>query len=194
MEQKVIKYETWQKLYGFKEPEEKLRIYYTPEAYAKSIKLVNSHPLEIGWNMVVKPYKDGYKVYDIFVYPQKVSPAYVSVDLGNYGLWKSSLKDDTEANLNGQAHSHVNMSTYPSFVDNGQQQGEIKTKKHGFYLFQIWNKRGEINSFFYDIDNGLFYDNDNITITVEHVDDFIENSYNMLSTERNYNFEAGEDF
>ena len=111
----------WQIKYGFASPENKIKIYYDPIVFAETVQLVKAHKVEIGWNMVILPYKDGYKVYDILVYPQKVSAAYISVDLANYGMWKAMLDTKTEAAINGHGHSHVNMSTYESIVDINQQ-------------------------------------------------------------------------
>lgn len=193
---KAIELDNWQEKYGFTHPENALKIYYTPVAFAKTIGLVTAHPVEVGWNMVVKPYKDGYRVEDIVVYPQKVSAAYVSVDIPRYGLWKASLDDDTEANLFGNGHSHVNMSTFASIVDINQQHDEILTKKSGFFFFQIWNKRNEVNSFFYDIDNKVYYTANDIDIVIEGAEYFIEDSFRVVHGERKWtnNFEVGEGF
>ena len=191
----IVELKDWQTRYGFASPEGKVKIYYAAKAFAKTVELVKAHPVEVGWNMVIAPYKDGYKVYDILVYPQKVSAAYISVDVANWGLWKATLDDEVEAMLNGHGHSHVNMSTFASVVDENQQHDEILTKKNGFYFFQIWNKRNEINSFFYDIDNKLFYTKENIEMIVEEVGSFVDNSFNMVSSERRpERHEVGEDF
>lgn len=192
---KATELKDWQTRYGFASPEKKLKIYYDPTVFAQTIQLVKAHPVEIGWNLVVLPYKDGYKVWDILIYPQKVSAAYISVDVPRWGMWKASLDDKTEAALNGHGHSHVNMSPFASIVDENQQHDEILTKRKGFYLFQIWNKRNEINSFFYDVDNKIYYTKDNIEMIVEDVDDFVSKSFDMVSGERIIQtYEVGEDF
>lgn len=183
----------WQTKYGFASPMKKLKLYYSPIAFAKTIQLVKDHPVEVGWNMTVKPYKDGYKVYDIYVYPQTVSAAYISVDLYNWGYWKATLDDEVEANLNGQGHSHVNMSPFASFRDEMNQRDEIEMKQGGFYLFQIWNKRNEINSFFYDIENMIYYENKDIEMIVEEVDSFVSHSHRLV-TKRLIPTEVGEGF
>lgn len=157
----------------------KLKIYYAPDAFSKTVRLVTAHSMEIGWNMVIKPYKDGYKVYDILIYPQKASSAYLDIDLGRYGLWKASLTEEQDANLFGQGHSHVNMAVFPSGRDQEQQIQEVCNKGKGFYFFQIWNKKLEINSFFYDIDNNLLYEKEDIDLILED-DEFIEDSRKKL--------------
>ena len=187
--------ENWRNKCGFKNSEEKLHIYYDPVVFAKTVRLVTSHPVEVGWNLVVKQYKDGYKVSDIFVYPQKVSEATITVDVPTWALWKVNLSDDAEANLNGHGHSHVNMGTFASIIDENQQHDEVLTKNKGFYLFQIWNKRMDVNSFFYDIDNRIYYENKNIEIIVEDVDEFVEDSYRKVTGKRKKDFyEVGENY
>ena len=191
----AVELKDWQEKNGFTKPKEKVKIYYDPVVYAQTIQLVKEHPVEIGWNMVILPYQDGYKVWDILIYPQKVSAAYISVDLPRYGMWKASLDYKTEAAINGHGHSHVNMSPFASIVDVNQQHDEILTKHEGFYLFQIWNKHNEINSFFYDLDNKIYYTKDDIEIVVEDVDNFVEESFRMVTGEkRTFPMEVGEGF
>ena len=160
--------------------EKRIKIYYSPEAFHKTVHLVTAHSKEIGWNMVIKPYEDGYKVYDILVYPQKASAAYLDIDTAKYGVWKAGLTDEQDANLFGQAHSHVNMSVTPSSVDEKQQLDEVTNKGEGFYFFQIWNKKLEVNSFFYDIDSGWLYERGDIDLIVEG-DEFIAESRTMVT-------------
>lgn len=193
---KITELKEWPGNYGYTSPADKLKIYYSSDAFAKTVALVNAHKVEVGWNMVIKPYKDGYKVYDILVYPQKVSAAYISVDLSNWGMWKATLSDEADQNLFGHGHSHVNMDVFASIVDMNQQHDEILTKQNGFYFFQIWNKRNDISSFFYDIDNHLFYGPKKIEMIVEYdngnSDSFIRQSFNMVYEGRKEKHEEGE--
>lgn len=193
---KITELKEWPGNYGYTSPADKLKIYYSSDAFAKTVALVNAHKVEVGWNMVIKPYKDGYKVYDILVYPQKVSAAYISVDLSNWGMWKATLSDEADQNLFGHGHSHVNMDVFASVVDVNQQHDEILTKQNGFYFFQIWNKRNDISSFFYDIDNRLFYGPKKIEMIVEYDNDnsdsFIRQSFNMVYEGRKEKHEEGE--
>ena len=170
---------------------EKIKIYYSPEAYKKTVYLVAAHSMEIGWNMVIKPYKDGYRVSDILVYPQKTYSSYIDVDNGKYGMWKGSLATEEDANLFGQGHSHVMMSTTPSPRDKTQQLDEIGHKGYGFFFFQIWNKKNEISSFFYDIDNDLMYDSSEIMMIVEE-DEFIHDSREKLLIDTEMHFSERE--
>ena len=169
----------------FDKPNKKLKIYYTPEAYMKTRALVRTWPVEIGWNMVIKPYKDGYLVSNILVYPQKTSPAYIEVDPGKYGMWKAELSDEEDSNLFGHGHSHVNMDVFASGTDLRQQFEETMLKNKGFYLFQIWNKKNRVNSTFYDLDNKILYLNPDIDLLIDFQDmsyeEFIRKSFCNVS-------------
>lgn len=187
----------WQEKQGFKKAEIPLTIIYSGKAYSKTRDLIANCPLEIGWNMVIKDSDDGYIVEDIVVYPQKVSSGYISVDVGNYGLWKATLDDDTDAHLFGHGHSHVYMDSFPSIVDIRQQHDEILMKEKGIYLFQIWNKRHEVSSFFYDLDNKLYYETDMINLKAFDSDElqnvFVMNAMRNVSYGRpKASWEVGE--
>jgi len=187
----------WQKKYGFRKAEQKLSVVYSGKAYSKTRDLIANCPLEIGWNMVVKNSDEGFVVEDIVVYPQRVTPSYISVDVDHYGLWKATLDDDTDMHLFGHGHSHVDMATFPSVVDEKQQRDEIMMKKKGFYLFQIWNKRGDINSFFYDLDRKLYYESEDINLKIivsnEKQNAFVAEAMRNVNTgRRNTSYEAGE--
>ena len=89
-----------------------------------------------------------------------------------------------------QAHSHVNMSTSASGVDLQNQADVVRNMgKDGFYIFQIWNKKGDISTYLYDLDNNVFYDSKDVDIAVEDplgtVDDFID-SIDKLVIEKKY--------
>lgn len=146
---------------------EKIEIIFTPEAYLKSEMLVQSFSGEVGWNGLMQKLSDKqYLVYDIIVYPQVVNGAR-TLDPTTTNEWYEQHEDDLDV-MNFQAHSHVEMATIPSTTDKDNQREIVKnTQGHGYKLFQIWNKKGDINSFFYDIDNNLVYDRNEITITIQ---------------------------
>ena len=111
-------------------------------------------------------------------------------------MWKGTLDYKTEAALYGHGHSHVNMSVFSSPVDENQQYEEIMTKRHkGFYFFQIWNKKNDVMSFFYDLDNKIFYDNSHIHIVVEDADEFVQESFKMVALNKYSNIiKEGDEF
>jgi len=152
----------------FKAPaKDKITIVFTPEAYLRSQMLVKSFAGEVGWNGLMQKVDDRkYRVYDIMVYPQVVNGAR-TLDPTVTNEWYDKY-DDVLDYMFYQAHSHVNMSTSPSSTDTQNQVNMVKNMQgSGFRLFQIWNKQGDINSFFYDIDNNLLYDRDDIIIEIE---------------------------
>lgn len=176
---------------------DKIKIFYTPEAFSKSVQLIMSHTTEIAWHCLVRRKEKNFEIYDVLCYPQTVGPAHVHVKMGRtfgdgkpkdptkyYTDWYNDvvleMPEEEEANLCGQCHSHVNMSTSPSSVDLAQQKEELQLKQDGYYLFQIWNKKLEINSFLYDLDAGILYESKDIDIIVEE-NDFTSLSHKMLT-------------
>ena len=154
-----------------KEPaKEKILIRFTPKAFLRSQKLVNSFVGEIGWHGLINKISDKeYLVYDIMVYPQVVSGAR-TLDPTKTNEWYEKWEDSLE-DMHFQAHSHNTMGTTPSTTDMDNQANIIRNLQgEGFYLFQIWNKAGDINSFLYDLDNNVMYDRNDIEVIVDDMD------------------------
>lgn len=177
-------------------PKDKINIFYTPEAFSKTIRLVLSHETEIAWHSLIRRVGQNFEVYDVLTFPQTVGPAHVHTKMGRtfgdgkapdpkkyYMDWYEQTFADNpqaEADLRGFCHSHVNMATFPSNVDLNQQKEEIELKGGvGFYMFQIWNKKLEINSFLYDLDAGVLYEKEDINVVVED-DEFTTLSHELL--------------
>lgn len=144
-------------------------IMYTPNAYIKMVSLVKDFDSEVAWHALVKrsdTAQDIFVVYDVLVYPQEVTGVTVNTDQEEYTKFLIDLDEDTANNMLMQCHSHVNMGTTPSGVDTEHQNNILKTMTSGFYIFQIWNKRGEINSWIYDLDNNILYEKDDVIIDI----------------------------
>jgi len=154
---------------------EKVNIIFTQDAYLKMQALVEFFDTEVGWYGLVDKIDDkNYKVYDVKVCKQYVDGAKVDTEDDDTLEFFESLTDDEAEHLHFQAHSHVNMSTSASAVDTQNQYDVIKNiGMKGFYIFQIWNKKNEISTYLYDLDNNIFYDTKDVLIEVEGVDDFI---------------------
>lgn len=146
-------------------PEDKPLILLTSEAYLKTVDLLNLFDTEVAWHYVVKRNGNQFRIEDVLVYPQMVTGVTVTTDPVAYGNWKINLTDEQDANLFGQAHSHVNMDVTPSPDDMIQQMDEIRLKKTGFYLFHIWNKYGKVNQFLYDLDAGVLYESEDLRMS-----------------------------
>ena len=176
-----------------KEPaKEKLVIYFTPEAYLRSQMLVKEYTGEVGWHGLIRKLSPvSYLVYDIIVYPQVVNGAR-TLDPTKTNEWYEKYVDELEF-MHFQAHSHVNMTTTPSSTDTAYFTNTVKNLQgEGFYLFQIWNKSGDINSFFYDLDSNLLYDKSDIEIRIqdskfESIDRFIADSKKLVEDMKPFN-------
>lgn len=148
---------------------DKIVIRFTPQAYLRCLEMVKSYSSEIGWYGLIRKIGNlTYQVYDIIVCNQKVSGGRVITDDEDMIEFYETLTDDQAEHLHFQAHSHVNMSTSPSSVDLENQASTVKNMGgKGFYLFQIWNKNLDINSFMYDLDNNVFYDRNDIEVVID---------------------------
>lgn len=169
---------------------DKIHILYTPEAFAKTVKLIHGFTTEVAWHCLIHKVDEKiYEVYDVFVYPQIVGAATVRGDVerddSEYLKWKISLTDEEDANLFGQCHSHVDMGVFASGTDLKQQHDEIALKgRTGFYLFQIWNKKLQIASFFYDLDNNKLYEGDEVVTDIlageTLISSFVEEAHDIV--------------
>ena len=152
---------------------EKVHIIYNPTAYLRMLKLVNHYESEVTWYGLIKKLEDKkYYVYDVIVCPQYVSGAKVDTDDDETLEFFSNLSDEQAENMYYQAHSHVNFSTEASGVDM-QNQIDIlgnMLNKDGFFLFQIWNKKGEVSTYLYDLGANIFYDSKDVEMEIEDPD------------------------
>ena len=148
---------------------DKIVIRFTPQAYLRCLEMVKTYSSEIGWyGLIRKLGEKEYQVYDIIVCNQKVSGGRVITDDDDMIEFYETLSDEQAEFLHFQAHSHVNMGTTPSSVDLENQASTVKNMGGtGFYLFQIWNKSLDINSFLYDLDHNVFYDKNDIEVVID---------------------------
>lgn len=148
---------------------EKIFIRFTPQAYLRCLEMVKTYSSEIGWYGLIRKLDEKvYQVYDVIVCNQKVNGGRVITDDDDMIEFYETLSDEQAEFLHFQAHSHVSMSTSPSSVDLENQASTVKNMGgKGFFLFQIWNKSLDINSFLYDLDNNIYYDKNDIEVVVE---------------------------
>ena len=145
---------------------EKIHVIYDPFAYLKMQALVDYYDTEVSWYGLIRQIDPRtYYIYDVKVYKQTVSGAKVDTEDEDMLEFFDSLSDEEFNDLHFQAHSHVRMSTGASGVDLQNQADIVKNMGNkGFYMFQIWNKSGDINTYLYDVDNNVFYDKKDIII------------------------------
>ena len=180
---------------------EKVMLIYTQEAFLRMQALVDFFDTEVAWYGLVDKIDDlTYRVYDVKVCKQYVDGAKVDTEDDDVLEFFGSLSDDEAEHMHFQAHSHVKMSTTASAVDTQNQQDVIKSMgKTGFYIFQIWNKNGDINTYMYDLDNNTFYDRKDIMIEIEDslgtVDDFLGSVADLVTEKKKkYQYQYGNTY
>jgi hypothetical protein len=128
---------------------------------------------EVAWHVLMyrgtEP--NTFYVYDVLVYPQKVTGSTVNTNDEDYTQFMVDLTDQQAEDLRGQCHSHVNMGVTPSGVDLTHQEKLLKMLNcQGFYMFQIWNKSLAVNTYIFDYDNNIKYDPEDVDVEVEFED------------------------
>lgn len=151
--------------------ERKATIVYSPTAWFKTIMLVETQPKEVGWHGVCYRDEDTpneFYIEDIIIYPQKVTGTTITPDPTEYTDWMNGLDDETFNHLRFHGHSHVNMAVFSSGTDEGFRNDRMsQLKDDDFYVFQVFNKKGEIHSAIYDYRNNTLYENGDIATEVE---------------------------
>jgi len=172
----------------------KATIWFTSDAWAKMIALVDTFQKEIAWQGIVSRIQDTtneWVVSDIIVYKQKVTGAHVDTDVEEFGPWKNywaEKADEEGACINFQGHSHVNMAVSPSGTDMQDQETRMADQKRGFYIFTIQNKKREANYWIYDFDNNIAYDTADIDVEVicanDTLFDFLDDAKQLVQEEK----------
>jgi hypothetical protein len=131
-------------------------VYFTELAWLKMQTLIREFDKEVAWHGLAyrgdDPEKDEYYIKDILVYPQEVAAATVNTDQEKYQMWLMNHEDDVFNNIRMQGHSHVNMGVTPSSVDTSLYDRILEQlDDRMFYIFLIYNKRGEKTYKIYDL-------------------------------------------
>lgn len=146
-------------------------LYFTEMAWQKMQTLIREFSTEVAWHGIAHrgddASKDEYYITDILVYPQEVTGATVNTDQERYELWLMQHEDDVFNNIRAQGHSHVNMGTSPSGVDLTHQEKILaQLEDDMFYIFMIWNKRGEKTIKIYDLAKNVLFDGTDVSVEV----------------------------
>lgn len=172
----------------------KATVYFTSDAWSKLTALVSEFDTEVQWHGCVERISNNeFEIYDILVPPHVVTSSTVTSDPAKYTEWIDSLNDETFNALHFHGHSHVNMSCGPSGVDMKYRQDVVtqlpipKDGEDSFYIFLIFNKRGEWSGEIYDLKNNALYESNDIDLQVcigdEFLSSFIENAKKMATRE-----------
>lgn len=135
-------------------------VYITPNAYIKMRMLVDKSDKEVGWYGIVNKMPGLNNVYiieDIVVYPQKVTGATVEQDDNKMFEFEMGLTTEQVNHKRFHGHSHVNMNTGPSGVDENFYQ-ELLSQVTDYFIITITNKRNEYTTRFYDVANNIMYE------------------------------------
>lgn len=156
---------------SFSSIQRKATIYFTEIAWLKMQTLVREFSDEVAWHGIAArgedPEKDEYIITDILVYPQDVTGATVTTNQEEYENWLNELDDDSFNNLRMQGHSHVNMGVTPSSTDNNLYESILaQLKSDMFYIFMIWNKKGDRTVKLYDMAKNVLFETIDCTISI----------------------------
>ena len=146
-------------------------VYFTELAWNKMQTLIREFDKEVAWHGVAKrgtdPEKDEYIISDILVYPQEVTGATVTTDQQKYQMWLMQQEDEVFNNIRMQGHSHVNMGVTPSGVDTSLYERILQQLEDDmFYIFLIYNKRGEHFYKVYDLAKNILFETADVTVKV----------------------------
>ncbi len=147
---------------------EKAKVIFTASAFVKYRTLTTKTNVEIAWHGVTQKVKKGvYVVTDILTYPQEVSAAAADSIDGKYETWLYALPDEVFNNLKLQGHSHVKMAVSPSSTDITHRHNIVETLKDDeYFIFHITNHTGTNNFTIYDLEDNIFYENEDIETDV----------------------------
>lgn len=167
------------------------KVYFSEIAWLKMNALIREFDKEVAWHGVAyrgaDPEKDEYIITDILVYPQEVTGVTVNTDQEEYQNWLMGQDDEVFNNIRMQGHSHVNMSTSPSGVDTAHQEKILEQLDDTmFYIFLIYNKRGEKTIKIYDLAKNILFETSDVVVSVIEsefgMEKFIRESKNMVKT------------
>lgn len=172
----------------------KSHLVFSPEAYIKTKALVEYFTTEVQWHGIVERIKDSsnFRVHDIMIFPQTVTSATVDADQEEYEKWLDGLSCDEFNALRLHGHSHNIMGVTPSSTDREYRKklissmGTPSSDDDLFYIFMIFNNKGEWSAEIYDIkNNALFTSADNeiiveVPMANDTLTDFLEEAHNLV--------------
>ena len=163
----------------------KAKVIYKEIAWLKQSALVEQWDKEVAWHGIAKRGEgDTYIIEDILVYPQEVTGVTVTTDQEEYETWLMNHDDDTFNNIRMQGHSHVNMPTSPSGVDTSLYERILQQLDDTmFYIFMIWNKRGEKTIKIYDMSKNIFFDTKDCEVVIDEdigIQSFLDSAQKLV--------------
>ena len=150
---------------GIKCPDElRPQVFFSDRARNMCKQLVNQCSDEIAWNGFVTRDGNVFTIEDVKLFPQQVTGTSVNCDPTEYAIWVAGLTDDEVSTMRAHCHSHVNMGTFSSNVDDDYQSQLVQGNVRDYYIFLIFNKKEDVFCRIYDVENNVFYDNADIDV------------------------------
>lgn len=151
------------------------RLLFSPVAWVKMFGLVDAFATEVQWHGTVERVNENtFFIEDIFVLPHEAGSATVISDQEEYEQALMDLPADVFLRNRFHGHSHVNMSVFPSGVDNTYRKNMINNfsatpseDEDQFYIFLICNKKREISGQVFDLKYNALYETSDIQIDVD---------------------------
>lgn len=159
----------------FSQDNRKAIVYFSADAWNKVRGLVAEFSTEVQWHGCVNRISENeFLVYDILVPPHVVTGSTVTSDQEQYNTWLNNLDDETFNHLRFHGHSHVNMGCTPSGVDMTYRNDVVtqltppkdENDEDVFFIFMIFNKKGEWTGEIYDLTNNALYSTKDIVMDV----------------------------
>lgn len=166
----------WSTSAAFKLPvatnDNRAKLKMTGKAWAKMMILILNYDSEVAWHGLVE--RDAgeiatFTITDILLYPQEVTGSTVTTDQQEYQDWMFSLSDEQLTSMRFQGHSHVNMPVTPSSTDEDHEEGIVsmlKESKGDFYIFGIFNKKGDKTLRIFDTVTNTYYETKDIDFSI----------------------------
>lgn len=181
-------------------PNEKATLYFDSLAWRKMLTLVKEFDKEVAWHGVAyrgdDETKNEYYITDILVYPQKVTGATVNTDQEKYEMWLMQHDDEVFNNIRMQGHSHVNMGTTPSGVDETHQAKILEQLEDDmFYIFLIWNKSNSKFIKIYDLKKNILFETADVSVEVlddgSGIDEFLADAKKLVEDKPTTTYYSG---
>lgn len=180
----------------------KATIRFSERAWIKMFALIHTYSTEVEWHGVVERLEPSvFYIKDVLIFPHEVTGATVTSDQTAYEKWLDTLDNDTFNALRFHGHSHVNMGVTPSGVDMNYRKnilnnfGSPTAKSDYFYIFLIFNKKGDISGEIYDLQNNALYSTNDITIVTDEskwLTDFLNEAKEVVKEHSySYNYSGG---
>lgn len=173
-------------------------LFFTEKAWVKQQALIKEFDDEVAWHGIAyrgdDEESDDYIIEDIMVYPQEVTGATVTTDQEKYQNWLYEQEDEVFNNIRMQGHSHVNMGVTPSGVDDALYENILEQLEGDmFYIFMIWNKKGDKTIKIYDFGKNILFETKDVEVEIMGIDlgEFIKESKSLVKKKASYNTAYG---